>query len=467
MQSLPDPLLSLSSTNTLLSSATDDKPNWKFQARRVFILVMISLADMLVFFQRACPTVVTDEIAEAYHVKVSQLGIFSSMFYYPYALFQPFAGLLADVMEPAYLIGCSSIISAAGAFICGSSKSLFVGCIGRLLVGIGSAPVYCPCSRIVMNWFPLESYGRWLGVFVFTAGCGSLFAQTPLTLLAAAIGWRWCFYFVAILTFCVGLVILLFVRGNPVVLGYHVVNPSLSKDVGEYNLSEKLHHLLKNLKSVVSNGSFWCLALYVFFSNGAYYNVTGIWGGPYLKEILGYDPITSSNALLALSLGASFGSLLLPVLADIIKIKKWSIVWGTLLSACSCIPFIVCPTKLNFAMVASLFACLAILTTGFATVAYPMLTEYFHPEAGATATGCINCFAFLSLVVFMPLTGLVLDHFGNIPDTDLHDPDGFKYGLWVFNFGALLVSFIFTIFAKDPKGNSYQMESLISYQPME
>lgn len=201
MQPPNEVLLSFTETSdTLTSNQLISKKKSHFQIKRIFVFVVITLVEILLFFQRACPTVVTDDLSKAYDVPVSQLGIFTSMFYYPYALFQPFAGLLSDVMEPAYIISSSVIIAAIGDVICGLSKSIYVGCIGRFIVGMGCGPIYTPCNRIILNWFPLEHYSKILGLFIALAGCGGILAQTPLTLMSNLIGWCWCFHIIAIVS---------------------------------------------------------------------------------------------------------------------------------------------------------------------------------------------------------------------------------------------------------------------------
>ena len=181
--------------STFTTGESDVMPIYssRFKIRRILTILVIGLSDMLVFFQRAVPTIVSEPMAQSYGVGVSDLSVFSSMFFYPYAIIQPFAGLLADVMDPRFLIGTCSLIASFGAFICGISSNLFLGCVGRLLVGIGSAPIYVPACRTIANWFPLSQYSRMVGLFCAFAGCGGLIAQGPFSLLASAIGWRWCF----------------------------------------------------------------------------------------------------------------------------------------------------------------------------------------------------------------------------------------------------------------------------------
>lgn len=455
MQISNDGLISLSDAPTSLSSDIGiQRKKSYFQLKRVLVFILISIGDIIVNFHRACPTVVTDELAAAYHVQVSRLGIFSSMFYYPYSLFQPFSGLLSDIIEPAYLITISTIISSIGAVICGLSQSLLIGCIGRFIVGAGCSLMFCPCNTILINWFPLQHYSKILGLFIFIAGCGNLLAQTPLTLLAKLIGWRWCFFSISIFATINSLIIFIFVRGSPIVHGYPAVNESLTKTVNTLTFSEKFRKLLKNLQTVSSNPSLWFMGFFVFFGNGACYNVAGIWGGPYLKEVFGYDSVKASNALLGLSIGGCVGSLIDPYLSLFLccKSKKLTSFLGTIVAILCCIPLGFYHEKLNYGFVIALFALFAMTTTGLAAVNYPLCIQNFHPSMGATVTGCLNCFAFVSLIVFMPVTGKILDHFGTKSNgSGFHNPDGFKYGLWLFNICDLILGGIMLLFVKSKK----------------
>lgn len=468
MQYSTNTILSLTDNTDILSYQTDfvEKKS-HFQIRRIFIFSIIAITDMVVFFQRACPTVVTEELAEAYHVKVSQLGIFSSMFYYPYALLQPFAGLLADVMEPSFLIGCSNIISAIGAVICGLSKTLFIGCIGRVIVGVGCSLIYASCQRIIMNWFPLEYYSKMMGLFLFIAGCGNFLAQTPFTLLSELIGWRWCFYSIACFSVFLSLIIIFFIRGNPISHGYPPVNESLSKNIAELSVREKIKHLLNNLKTIIINPSYWIFSIFVFFTNGSFYNITGIWGGPYFKEVLGYNSVKASNALLGLSIGSILGPVINSYIPEVFcHHRKLVICIETVIAIICCIPFAFFPEKLNFGAVISLLVLFS-LTIHTGTISIPYCLEFFHPSAGSSVIGCLNCFAFISLIVLMPLTGKILQHFGTLPEKpDLHNPDGFKFGLWIFNICGLGIGLILILFVRKPIIPQDSLNEALNYDPM-
>lgn len=183
----------------------------KFKIRRFLTILILGLSDMLVFFQRAVPTIVSEPMSKSYGLTVSDLSIFSSMFFYPYAMIQPFAGLLADVIDPRFLIGTCMIIASFGALLCGISTNLFVGCIGRFLVGFGSSPIYVPSCRTIANWYPLTEYSKTVGIFCAFAGCGGLIAQGPFSKFASLFGWRFCFFIVSIVGFVLSFFVLLLI----------------------------------------------------------------------------------------------------------------------------------------------------------------------------------------------------------------------------------------------------------------
>ena len=109
----------------------------RFKVRRIIIV----LSDGIVYFLRSYSTVLADDMEIQYGVDSSKIGIFSSLFYYPYSILQPFSGLLADAIEPSYFISDSTFLAVIKAFLCGISKILFVVYVGRFIVGVGSTLV--------------------------------------------------------------------------------------------------------------------------------------------------------------------------------------------------------------------------------------------------------------------------------------------------------------------------------------
>ena len=85
-------------------------------------------------------------------------------------------------------------------------------------------------------------------------------------------------------------------------------------------------------------------------------------------------------------------------------------------------------------------------------IAYPHGIELFHPSQGASASGCLNCFAFLSSIIFMPLTGKIVDKCGTLQIfSGLWHKDGFKYGLWLFDICGLSLGALLFLFVRKPR----------------
>lgn len=152
-------------------------------------------------------------------------------------------------------------------------------------------------------------------------------------------------------------------------------------------------------------------------------------------------------------MGNNFGALLNPYVPDITcRSKKWTTLIYAIIAIICCIPLGFCPKKLNFPVVVFLLTLFSVTTSGVGVIAYPLGIELFHPSQGASASGCLNCFAFLSSIIFMPLTGKILDKCGTLPDNpDLHNPDGFKYGLWLFDICGLSLGALLFLFVRKPK----------------
>lgn len=194
----------------------EKRSEWSFQIRRVLIFLTLGLIYAFVSFQRTCPSIVAEEMANSYNVPKGELSLFSSIFFYAYAAVQPFAGLFADIMEPAILVGVAQIVSSAGAVICGFSNTMLIGCIGKFLVGISCGFVFVPLTRCNANWFTLKWFPIIAGVNVVFAGAGGIAAQGPLALMCAAVGWRNSFFIIGGATFFFGAVcLILFVEILP------------------------------------------------------------------------------------------------------------------------------------------------------------------------------------------------------------------------------------------------------------
>jgi len=420
-----------------------------FHIWRMGSFVIISFLYALVFFHRVNPSIVAADMAQSYNVSKGSFGIFSSMYFYPYAIIQPFAGLLADIMEPSYLIGFAHITSSIGSFMCGYSKSFFGGCVGRLLVGLGSGPTYVPVTRYFANWFDLSMFPVLSGILLAIGGCGGIVAQGLLPVLTLKYGWRLSFYLFGLIDFFFAILCLIFVKGNPVTLGFDPVNEDLAVDVTKLPLSERLSSLAGNFITVINYPYFWVATAIVVTINGPYFNAAGLWIGSYLKDVFDYDINKSGRTQIYISVGMIIGSLLLPLISNRINSRKRALIGTATLSFISAAVMYYFGKNLPIWGLNATLIVFGAASNPVTTIGYPLIREYYHPSISATSTGCSNFFTFMSSAGYQTLTGIIIQRFGTKPGTTTFVEDGYKYGLWLFSCISFFIAIILGILVKD------------------
>lgn len=445
--------------NTQPKSFTDNDNDSKrptsFHVRRILGFINYCILYALVFFHRMCPSILSADMAADYKVPIKDMSIFSSLYFYPYAILQPFAGLLADIVDPAIVIGVCQFVASLGGIICGFSPNITVGYIGRFLVGLGCGPTYVPITRTIANWFPLKLYAQMCGLALAIASVGGIIAQGPLSSFSEKVGWRWAFYGIGGLGLIFSITQLIFVRGDPTTHGYKAVNEDMeNKEEEATSFKEKLKLLWHHFKQVVSNPWIWVVNVYTIFCSGPYFDVSGMWAGPYLTDCYGFSKTKVGNSLIALSIGLIIGSIGVPPISSLLKTRKWILCVTAAISMVSLIIFAVLGPKIKFGGVIVLFLLLGMFSYAQTNICYPLVREYFHPSLAGSAVGCVNIFTFLSSAIFQNISGEViakypLNNGSDKPNDSANSEKGYKIGLWMICAIAMAVSTVTIAFAKE------------------
>jgi MFS family permease len=168
-----------------------------------------------------------------------------------------------------------------------------------MLMGVGMAGVFTGSMKLFSRWFPASRYTSASGYLVAIGSLGALSAGTPLAWINQAFGWRAVFLLGAGVIFASAVAILLGTRNHPRGEGLH----------DHHSASHKLTTVLRSL-------SFWRVAGLDFFMVGSLLSVQGLWGGPFLLDVLDFSKVQAGNLLTALSLGALVGYVASGSLAD-------------------------------------------------------------------------------------------------------------------------------------------------------
>lgn len=408
---------------------------------RYFIFGLLGTAYILVFFHRLAPAVVAVDMMRDLHTSGALMGILASAYFYPYALMQIPAGLLADSWGPRRSITFFFAFAAAGAIILGFACNASTAIFARTIVGLGVAMVFVPTMKILTNWFEPEKYVRMTGFLMGMGGLGGYTAAAPLALLSAVIGWRGSMIIIGILTLGIALAIWFMVRDTPQEMGFHFVNNNTSR-----NSVSKKFSIWRGIRLIVQEPCFWPWAMVFFLGAAVNLSFTGLWGGPFLMHVYGMSKTEAGGILSMMALGLMFGSPTMGWLSEkVFHSRKKLLMFNQLSAFCLFIFLAFFTGDFNKPLLYVWCFVYSFFLSGAVVVGYPSIKEYFPLEIAGTATGLINIFPFAGAALGQPLMGLFLDHFGSGGTSYSVDAYSavFKIGL-IFLFGAFVASTLVT-----------------------
>jgi sugar phosphate permease len=397
------------------------------------------------------------------NVTRERFGYFGSMYFWPYAISQPFIGLLVDLVEPAYVISLALFFTAGGSVIIALARSFLVCCGGRAVVGLGAGAVMVPVCKVFANWFNPRYFFIFQGLVLCSGAAGGVLAQGPLAAVITTFNWRSTFYGIAIVGAFVSLLTLLF-RGTPTKMGFStprgVTAPLLRTYLGcpPPTIADHFRTLWRNMKKVLSNPHFWTLALWDGMIPGVYYNLSSMWGAMYLQDIFGFSDQTSADLMIYLNVAWILGTPLLTFVSEFAHTRKWVIV---VTSSCMVLVsggFLIIngKGKGDDAIVQVLLFAFGFFGSAPASVAVAMFKEMESKETSGTALGCSNFFPFITSALFQELTAYVLELVdGECPTC--HSINGFRLALWVPTGVAVILGLLGALFSRE----TFPIESIM------
>jgi MFS transporter, ACS family, glucarate transporter len=187
---------------------------------RWFLVFWLFILSAVSFLDRVNISVAASAIASEYYLTDIQLGWVFSAFLWGYALFQTFGGWLADRLGPRLVLtagvfwwGIFTALTAAVSPVLTGAVFFFVSV--RFLLGAGEAIIFPASNQFVSRWVPTQERGFANGLIFAGVGAGAGSAPAIVTYIMVHYGWRWSFWFSALLGVLVGIVWFLTARDTP------------------------------------------------------------------------------------------------------------------------------------------------------------------------------------------------------------------------------------------------------------
>ena len=261
----------------------------------VAVVSTLGLLYIVSQFLRNSVGVIAPNLAAELSLSPIEIGLLSSIYFFCFAATQLPRGVALDRFGPKLCMLVSIAITVAGSVAFALSQNIASLVVSRALLGFGTACFLMAPVALYARWFPPERFSTFAGIHLGVGSLGALLATAPLAWTAATFGWRAAFLGVAIITVVIGLLTWLIVSDDPP--GKHT-EPR----------NETLRESIAGIWQVIRTPSIGRIFLVQLTSYPSFVLVVGLWGGPYLTHIYGYDLKGRGEILFVAALAQVLGS---------------------------------------------------------------------------------------------------------------------------------------------------------------
>ncbi|MBI3079810.1 MAG: MFS transporter [candidate division NC10 bacterium] len=350
---------------------------------------------LLVTFHRFALGVIAADLMAAFATAAVGLGGLASVYFYLYGLLQLPSGILADTWGPRRTLAASALLMTAGAFLFAAAPSLPVAYAGRVLVGLGVAPVLVNTLKLISEWFPALAFATMVGLTAMVGNLGGFLAGGPFALLVAAVGWRVSFATVGAITAALGAALLLAVRDRP---AQAAVRPAAVAPA-----------LWPAAAALLRDGRIWLLLMTKMGFDMAFFAFFVVWGIPFLTQTTGVSPTVAGFHLSFGALGFMLGGPVLGFLSDrVMRERRRPILLSALAHTALWALFLGSAPLRPGAGLAALMAGLGFTAAGL-LLCLACAKELSPPETMGISTALVNGGGFFGAAVLQIVLGAVLD----------------------------------------------------------
>jgi sugar phosphate permease len=373
--------------------------------QRWLILIILNAVYFFVYFHRISTGVLAPYLIEEFQASGASLGAMSSAYFYPYALSQPVVGILTDRFGARKVIFISIFIEFLGALIFALAPSLLIAALGRGFIGLGAAGVFVPALKLFIPWFGAQAFGRMNIILLAVGNVGAIVASTPFAWFIQQVGWRASFFIIAAILLLLALLARAYIQDAPPgrIPSSEERKPASAPERGVF-------------MDILRSPFFWIMAALFYAYGGPFSTFQGLWGYPYLIDVLGYDKLGASNLIMVIAFGVIAGGALMAHLVDKTFARKKRHFLSAVLAIQVMNWFLIAFFSPRFGpwALGLVFFVMGMMLAGTLSVLWAIVREEAPPEKLGTALGLINPAPFLGVATFQPLTGYLLDRAGKV-----------------------------------------------------
>jgi predicted MFS family arabinose efflux permease len=361
---------------------------------------------------RTVLAVIGPVLAVEFALSASELGMLAACMLAAYAVAQLPGGMALDRVGARNVQAALSLVTAAGFALFALADSFAALVVARLILGVGISAGLMAIIKANAQWFAPAKVALVTGIAVSIGGLGSVLSTVPVAAALPALGWRGVLWVLCGVSAATAFWILLSVphRGRS--------KSDIKTELGV-------------MGSILGSRVFWRFAPAVAMLSVLNFAYLGLWAGPWLRDVAGYDSRQSANTLLAYTVTMMVGALLVGAATSRAKALGLPPMLVTLLCTAGQVvaqiglmlqpaaPLVVGGLWMLFAF------CVAGATAGYITVG-----QMFPPEQTARVATAVNTLTLGGAFVLQAAVGWVLD-FWPRTESGGWDPRGYSAALAV------------------------------------
>ena len=253
----------------------------------------------LSYLFRVVNAVIAPDLIHDVGASSSQLGMLTATYFLTFAAFQLPLGILLDRFGPRRVEAMLLVVAALGAFVFSRAETIWGLVCGRALIGFGVSACLMAAFKAYTMWFSRERWPLINGFQMAAGGLGALAATTPVEMILHYTDWRGLFAGLAALSLIISGLIVALVPEKEIA------------SVGDTDLRAQLGSVWE----IFTNRDFLRIAPLATSSQATFLSIQGLWAGPWLTHVAGYDRAAVANILFLVALAMVGGFIVMGSLA--------------------------------------------------------------------------------------------------------------------------------------------------------
>lgn len=284
-----------------------------------FLLGVVLLAALFSMGQahRSSGGVLSTVFWDEFGLSPSLIALLVGSLFIAQGLGQVPGGLFVDRFGTRKTLAFFGSVASAGCVVVAVSGDWRGVLAGRVLIGLGFAPMLSGAVSYFLEWSEGERLSTLTGRFLSMGMIGGLLGTGPLSYAIETFGWRAVYMAAALLTLVFSAIIFFVLKEAPAARDAPPVRSTMIE-------------VVRGFVVVAKSPDVRLILVVAPFLYAPAQLLVGLWAGPYLADIHGLDPVARGTCLTVMMVGMGLGVLVYGPVETLVGRRKPVVICGAL-----------------------------------------------------------------------------------------------------------------------------------------